>query len=93
MNKTSLSEVSTELHNLIQAEEAAIREMLLHYAPQDCYYELISRVQKRANVIAQEYGYKDALSLLAEIEKHTSNKYIRFSDFGRFAIRLQTKLA
>lgn len=93
MNEESLSKVSTDLLNLIKAEEECIRNMLLYYAPQDCYYSLISSVQKRANVIAQEHGYKDALTLIAEIEKHTCNKYVRFSDFGRFAIRYQTKLA
>jgi hypothetical protein len=93
MNEESLSKISTDLLNLIKAEEESIRELLLYYAPQDCYYELISRVQKRANVIAREYGYKDVLTLIAEIEKHTSDRYIRFSDFGRFAIRYQTKLA
>jgi hypothetical protein len=93
MNEESLSKISTDLRNLIQAEEESIKEMLRYYAPQDCYYELISRVHNRANAIAQEYGYKDVLSLVAEIEKHTSEKYIRFSEFGRFAIRYQTKLA
>jgi hypothetical protein len=93
MKEESLSKVSTDLLNLIKSEEEMISEMLRYYAPQDCYYQLISRVQQRANVIAQEYGYKDVLSLIAEIEKHTSNKYVRFSDFGRFAIRYQTKLA
>jgi hypothetical protein len=93
MNEESLSRISTDLLNLIKAEEEMISQMLRFYSPQDCYYQLISRVNQRANVIAKENGFDNVLALVSEIEKHTSKKYIQFSDFGRFAIRYQTRLA